>query len=300
MALADRLHCIGDPGDELARIDQAESKIARAVQDPERDRHGEDDIAGGNLALAPQIEGPSEHRGRHQPERRVVQDPQALDIHQAVAVGGPLDLEQALEALPFAGACRKRLDHPNIRKHIDELAGDFGGPIGVQPVARCAAPAQPGKSAGGEQHESAKRCDQMPLYSRKHRQSGTEIGANRSDVEQSDREHLLHGVPGPGDPVGQRAAQPIREIPAAMAAQMVEQVELRFGLVDQHGAVAQPAAATPKYAFAGDESDKDRQGPPHLRRMMRAFRQSVDDQLQAVLGNRGEVAAARTEPMAAR
>src|SRR6476646_8011995 len=50
------------------------------------------------------------------------------------------------------------------------------------------------------------------------------------------------------------ASEPIREIPASMATQMVEQVELGFRLVDQYGAMADPAAQTPQHAFAGQQN----------------------------------------------
>src|ERR1700751_169011 len=97
MVLADDLDGFGNAGNELGGVDEREGKIARTVQDSERDRDSQNHVTGADLPLAPQIQGPGEHAARHQPETEIVQRTRALDIHQAVTVRRPLDFEQPLE-----------------------------------------------------------------------------------------------------------------------------------------------------------------------------------------------------------
>ena len=123
----------------------------------------------------------------------------------------------------------------------------------------------------------------MPIYGGQHRQSGAKIGAYRSNIEQQGRKHLLQRIPGGGDAVGERAAHPIGKISAAVAAQMIEQVELGFGLVHENGAVAEPAAGTPQHALTGQQGGEHRERPPDCRNMLRAASHRIDDQLQAIL-----------------
>ena len=142
------------------------------------------------------MQSPAEHAPGHQPKGEIMQHTHALDIHQTVTMRAFLDLEQALEAAVLACTRGKRLDHPHIGKHIRQFAAEVGGTIGIKPVPRHAASAQPDERARSQQNESEQGGDQMPIYGGQHRQSGAKIGAYRSDIEQRGREDLLQRIPG--------------------------------------------------------------------------------------------------------
>ena len=124
------------------------------MQDAKRHRQGQNDVAGADPSDAPQMQRPPEHAARHQPKGEIVQHTHALDIHQTVTMRAFLDFEQPLEAAVLACARGKRLHYPHIGKHVRQLAAEVGGMIGIKPVPRHAALAQPEERARGQQHES--------------------------------------------------------------------------------------------------------------------------------------------------
>jgi len=128
----------------------------------------------------------------------------------------------------------------------------------------------------------------VPLNGGQHRQGGAEIGADRSNIEQHGRKRLLQRIPGRGDAVGKRAAHAIGEIPTAVANEMIEQVELGLGLVDENGTVAEPAAETPQQTFAGQQDSKQGQRPPHPNDLLWPGGHSIDNQFEAELRDAGK------------
>jgi hypothetical protein len=128
----------------------------------------------------------------------------------------------------------------------------------------------------------------MPLYGRQDRQRGTKIGADRGDVEQHNREHLLDRVTGGRDPAGECTAHYVVEIAAGVTPQMIEQIEPGLRLVDEHGAITEPAPKTPEQALAGQQAQKQGERPPHGIDVLRTLCHRVDDQLQAVLRGAGD------------
>src|SRR5947209_8083604 len=86
----------------------------------------------------------------------------------------------AAKALPrVRGEC---LGRPDVGDDIDQRAADFGSPVGIGAVARCAALAEPGKGADRQQHEQSQRGSEMPLDRRQDHHCRTEIGTYRGDV----------------------------------------------------------------------------------------------------------------------
>src|ERR1700731_4625398 len=106
-----------------------------------------------------------------------------LDIHQAVAMGGGLGLQQLGEASALSRVGGECLDRPDVGDDIDQRAANFGGTVGIAAVARGAAPAEQGKGADRQQHEQSERDYKMPVDGRQNRQRRTKIGADGSDVE---------------------------------------------------------------------------------------------------------------------
>jgi len=53
VAFADHLNRVGNPRDELTRIDRRKCEIERALEDAKGDRHGQNHITGGDPSLAP-------------------------------------------------------------------------------------------------------------------------------------------------------------------------------------------------------------------------------------------------------
>jgi len=152
--LADDLDRIGDAGDELRRVDQSKGEVARAVQYAKRHRQGQDHVAGTNPPLAPQMQCPGEHAAGHEPEREIVQHAHALDVHQTIAMRVLLDSQKPLEPAALPRARRKGLDHPDVGEHVDQLAADFGGTIGMIAVPRHAALAEPNQRARRHQNKA--------------------------------------------------------------------------------------------------------------------------------------------------
>src|SRR5439155_18603937 len=68
---------------------------------------------------------------------------------------------------------------------------------------------------------------------------------------------------------------------------MIEQIEPRLRLVDEDGAIAEPAPKTPKYALAGQQADEHRERQPDGSHVLGTLCHRIDDQLQAVLRSAG-------------
>ena len=151
---ADDLDRIGDAGDELARVHQGKSKIARAVQDAEGHRQGQNDVAGTTL--------PTLHRGSVQPstppaisQRPIsLEDTHALDIHQTVAMRALLDLEQPLEATALSVGAENAFTTQILESTSVSSPPSSAVRSGMMPVPRHAALAQPDQRARGQHHEN--------------------------------------------------------------------------------------------------------------------------------------------------
>src|SRR5260370_516929 len=179
--------------------------------------------------------------------------PVCADFCAALAMLATVDWHLVAALFVFvllAASTLARLSQRGMARHrlYADHAADVGGMVGIKPVPRHAALAQPGKRARGQQNENEEGSDQMPIYRGQHRQRGAKIGTYWSNIEQQGRGHLLQRIPGGGDAIGKRAAHSIGKISAAVAAQMIEQVELGFRLVRENCAVAEPAAGAPQHA----------------------------------------------------
>src|SRR6516225_4356654 len=65
---------------------------------------------------------------------------------------------------------------------------------------------------------------------------------------------------------------------------MVEQIEFGLRLVDKYGAIAEPAAKTPKHAFSTEQTCEHRERSPCHGDVIDALSHRIDDHFQAVLG----------------
>jgi hypothetical protein len=69
-----------------------------------------------------------------------------------------------------------------------------------------------------------------------------------------------------------------------MATWMVEQIEFGLRLVDKYGAIAEPAAKTPKHAFSTEQTREHRERSPCHGDVIDVLSHRIDDHFQAVLG----------------
>src|SRR5215813_11199206 len=111
---------------------------------------------------------------------------------------------------------RKGFNRPDIGDDIDERTADFCRTIGISAMTRCAALSEKRKGTCRNQHKETKGGDQTPPDGREDDQCRTEIGADRSNIEQNNRQDLLYRISRRRDAVGERAAQYVREIAAGM------------------------------------------------------------------------------------
>jgi hypothetical protein len=68
---------------------------------------------------------------------------------------------------------------------------------------------------------------------------------------------------------------------------MIEQIEPGLRLVDEHGAIAEPAAKAPEHALTGPQAHEHGERQPHSSHVLGALCHCIDDQLQAVLRGAG-------------
>ena len=118
---ADRLL---QPGDVLGQIDQRHRQIARAVQDAERQRGDQHQVADRRLALLPQQDAPADHAGDQRRGDHGMDQPQPLQIDQAGAARAHLDADRGADAPLLAEHRAERAHHAHVADHVDQLAID--------------------------------------------------------------------------------------------------------------------------------------------------------------------------------
>ena len=112
------------PRDVLRQIDQRHGQIARAVQDAERQRGDQHEVADRGLALLPQQNAPGDHAGDQRRGDHGMDQPQPLQVEQAGASRAHLDADRGTDALLLAERGAERPHHAHVADHVDQFAVD--------------------------------------------------------------------------------------------------------------------------------------------------------------------------------
>ena len=116
---ADRLL---QPRDVLRQIDQRHREVARAVQDAERERGDQHEVADRRLALLPQQDAPADHAGDQRRGDHGMDQPQPLQVDQAGAARAHLDADRGADAPLLAERGAERAHHAHVADHVDQFA----------------------------------------------------------------------------------------------------------------------------------------------------------------------------------
>ncbi len=124
MRLEQRLHRFCQTRDVLRDIDERDGEVARAVENRETQRADQHDMAGGSPSLRPQPQRPAEQPSRQNRSHDRVEQPQFLEIQQALLTRDHFGLDRRAEALLLAKRHTERTHERHVADHIDQFAID--------------------------------------------------------------------------------------------------------------------------------------------------------------------------------
>src|SRR6185437_16614785 len=166
----------------------------------------------------------------------------------------------------------------DIADHVDELATDKVGLLGIGLVQRPAPHADPDEAAGDDRDEEPKCRRHIPIDGGEDDERAEEVGARRNDVPGEGADERPDGARRAGNAVAERTREIVAEIAHRVAGEMTEQVEPDVDAGGDDGLAAEPAAEAPQHVLDEDEADEEREGEADAILSLMALRHRVDEQ----------------------
>jgi len=215
-----------------------------------------------------------------------VQQPQPLEIEQALAAGRHLLADRLVEADMLARRRAEGADQRHVANHVGQLALDPRRLVGKAVMQ--------GRTRGRqlEQRDDQDRGDAGEDGRHRnahHREIGDGAGRRHTRRQHVPHEQILDregGIRGRGDAARERACQSLGEVARRMTGEVPEQLAAQIAAHAHEGMAGNPSAQPPQQIVGRDQGDQDHEGDPDSR-MRPSGGERIDQELDRILGAYG-------------